>query len=167
MGARAEKGSAIYAELAGYGATADAGHITHPAVDEPAAAIRAALDQAHLTPGEVDYVNAHGTGTRVNDPAETEIMKCVFGEHARRLPISSTKSLHGHCMGATGGIEFVATVLALHNGVLPPTANYTTADPQCDLDYVVNTCREQPVRAAVSNSFAFGGLNASLAIRRV
>src|SRR5262249_17388597 len=114
----------------------------------------------------VDYVNAHGTATRLNDSAETAILKRAFGGHASRLAVSSTKAMHGHAMGASAAIEFVATVLALTHGVVPPTINYTEPDPDCDLDYVPNVAREQPVRAAISNSFAFGGLNAVLVVRR-
>ncbi len=125
-----------------------------------------ALDGAGVAPDEVDYVNAHGTGTRLNDATETQVLKEVFKDHARKLAISSTKSMHGHAMGATGAIEFVATVLAVARGVVPPTANYTEQDPECDLDYVPNQPREMRVRAAISNSFAFGGLNAVLLVRR-
>ena len=120
-----------------------------------------------MRPDEVDYINAHGTGTPLNDVTETEVIKRVFGEHARRVAISSTKSMHGHAMGATGAIELVATVMALERGVVPPTANYTRPDPQCDLDYVPNQAQERPLRAAISNSFAFGGLNAVLLVRRL
>ena len=120
-----------------------------------------------MRPDEVDYINAHGTGTPLNDVTETEVIKQVFGDHARRLAISSTKSMHGHAMGATGAIELVATVMALERGVVPPTANYTGPDPQCDLDYVPNQAQERPLRAAISNSFAFGGLNAVLLVRRL
>ena len=126
-----------------------------------------ALAEAGCSPDQVDYVNAHGTGTRLNDLTETQVMKDVFGEHAKRLAISSTKSMHGHAMGATGALELVATAMTVSQGVIPPTANYTTQDPQCDLDYVPNQAREKRVRIALSNSFAFGGLNAVLAFRRV
>jgi nodulation protein E len=164
---RARRRSApILAELCGFGMTADAGHITQPTVEGPARAIRAALEEAAVNADEVDYINAHGTGTRLNDPTETVIIKNVFGENARRIPVSSTKSMHGHVMGATGAVELVATVLAVQRGVIPPTANYTTPDPECDLDYVPNQARTQPVRIALSNSFAFGGLNAVLLVRR-
>jgi nodulation protein E len=162
-----KRGARIYAELCGYGATADAGHITQPGEAAPADALQRALDEANLNPTDIDYVNAHGTGTQVNDSTETRIVKRVFGGHARRLAISSTKSAHGHAMGATGGIELVATALAIHCGVIPPTVNYTTPDPECDLDYVPNCARQAPLRAALSNSFAFGGLNAVLALRKV
>lgn len=156
----------ILAELCGFGMTADAGHITQPTVEGPARAIRAALEEAAVNADDVDYINAHGTGTRLNDPTETVIIKNVFGEAARRIPVSSTKSMHGHVMGATGAVELVATVLAVQRGVIPPTANYTTPDPECDLDYVPNQARDVPVRIALSNSFAFGGLNAVLLVRR-
>ncbi len=160
------RGAKIFAELAGYGITSDAGHITQPSVTGPARAIRMALDEAGVNPEEVDYVNAHGTGTRLNDAVETQVIKAAFKDHARRLAISSTKSMHGHVMGATGAVEMVATVLAMDQGVVPPTANYTTPDPECDLDYVPNQAREKKVRVAISNSFAFGGLNAVLLVRR-
>jgi nodulation protein E len=161
------RGAKIHAELAGYGATADASHITHPAVDAPARAIEFALAQAELSPDRVDYVNAHGTGTRLNDSTETVILKKVFGAHAPRLAISSTKSMHGHALGASGALELVATILAVEHGIVPPTANYTVPDPECDLDYIPNTARDKPLGAAISNSFAFGGLNAVLAIKGV
>jgi nodulation protein E len=160
------RGAKIYAELAGYGATADGVHITQLDLDSPARAIGQALDQACLNPETIGYVNAHGTGTRLNDSSETAILKKAFGAHAARLAISSTKSMHGHALGASGAIELVATVLALRNGILPPTINHTKADPDCDLDYVPNSARERPVSAAISNSFAFGGLNAVLAVKK-
>ena len=160
------RGARIYAELAGYGMSADAGHITQPTVEGPARAIQMALEEAGLAPENIDYINAHGTGTRLNDATETQVIKKVFGERARSVPISSTKSMHGHAMGATAAIELAATVLAMQRGMIPPTANYTTPDPECDLDYVPNQARETPIRAALSNSFAFGGLNAVLLVRR-
>lgn len=159
------RGATIYAELAGYGATADADHITQPGITEPARAIGMALAEAGLAPDDVDYVNAHGTGTRMNDATETAVLKQAFGGHARRLAVSSTKSLHGHAIGASGAIELVATVLAIQHQIAPPTANYTGADPDCDLDYVPNAARPMSIRAAISNSFAFGGLNAVLALK--
>jgi nodulation protein E len=161
------RGAEIWAEISGFGMTADAGHITQPTIDGPARAIRAALEEARVNPEEVDYINAHGTGTRLNDALETAIIKEVFQDRARDIPISSTKSMHGHVMGATGAVELAATVLAIRHGVIPPTANYTTADPECDLDYVPNQAREQTVRVALSNSFAFGGLNAVLLVRQL
>jgi nodulation protein E len=160
------RGAVIHAELAGYGATADAGHITAPGVESPARAIRQALAQAGLAPEQVDYVNAHGTATRLNDTTETTILKRVFGEHARHVAVSSTKSMHGHMMGASGAIELLAAIMAIERGIVPPTANYRQPDPDCDLDYVPNQAREVKVDSAISNSFAFGGLNAVLAIRR-
>ena len=161
-----KRGARIHAEIAGYGMTSDAGHITQPSVDGPARAMRMALEEAGVKAEEVDYINAHGTGTRLNDVTETQATKEVFGGHARSLAISSTKSMHGHDMGATGAVELVATALALERGVVPPTANYTRPDPECDLDYVPNAAREKPLRVAISNSFAFGGLNAVLLVRR-
>jgi len=162
-----KRGARIYAELAGYGANSDASHITQPSVEGPARAMQLALDDAGLNPEEVDYINAHGTATRVNDVVETRAIKQVFGARAGKIPVSSTKSMHGHVMGASGAIELVATVEALRRGVLPPTANYSKPDPDCDLDYVPNQAREQKVRAALSNSFAFGGLNAVLVVKQV
>ncbi len=162
-----KRGARIYAELAGFGMSSDASHITQPSVDGPARAVRMALEEAGANPEEVDYINAHGTGTRLNDATETQVIKKVFGEHARRLAISSTKSMHGHTMGATGAVELAATVMAIERGILPPTANYSQPDPECDLDYVPNQAREKPVRVAVSNSFAFGGLNAVLLVKRL
>jgi nodulation protein E len=160
------RGVRIHAELVGYGATADAGHITQPGVDAPAQAIKLALTEAGLRPEQIDYVNAHGTGTRLNDATETTILKRAFGAHASRLAISSTKSMHGHAMGASGAIELVATILAITRGAAPPTINYSERDPECDLDYVPNEARPMRIDAAISNSFAFGGLNAVLAVRR-
>ncbi len=162
-----KRGARIYAELAGYGANSDASHITQPSVEGPARAMQLALDDAGLNPDEVDYINAHGTATRVNAVVETRAIKHVFGARAGKIPVSSTKSMHGHAMGASGAIELVATVEALRRGVLPPTANYSKPDPECDLDYVPNQAREQKVRAALSNSFAFGGLNAVLVVKQV
>ena len=160
------RGATILAELAGYGATADAGHITQPGTHAPARAIAIALAQAGLAPTDIDYVNAHGTATKLNDATETAVLKRAFGAHASRLAVSSTKAVHGHAMGASAALEFIAAVLATREGIEPPTANYTESDPECDLDYVPNTARTMPVRAAISNSFAFGGLNAVLAIGR-
>jgi len=162
-----KRGAKVYAEVAGYGMSSDASHITQPSVTGPARAIRMSLEEAALNPDQVDYVNAHGTGTRLNDVIETQVIKEVFKDYARRVAISSTKSMHGHVMGATGAIELAGTVMALERGVIPPTANYTTPDPECDLDYVPNQAREKPVRVAISNSFAFGGLNAVLLVRRL
>jgi nodulation protein E len=155
----------IYAELAGCGLSSDAGHITRPNVDGIVKAIVSALSHSGMAAEEVAYVNAHGTGTQANDIAETEALRRVFGAHAGVLAISSTKSVHGHALGASSALEFIATVLAVHHGLVPPTANFTAAGDGCDLDYVPNTARHLPVKAALSNSFAFGGLNAVLALR--
>ena len=165
MEAAKARGAKIYAELCGFGMTSDAHHLTQPAVHGPARALRGALREADLALEEVGYINAHGTGTPGNDPVETAAIREVFGAHAYKIGISSTKSLHGHALGAAGALEAVATVLALHNGILPPTANYEERDPECDLDYLPNTPRSERVGAALSNSFAFGGLNAVLAFR--
>ncbi|HET9402748.1 MAG TPA: beta-ketoacyl-[acyl-carrier-protein] synthase family protein [Candidatus Acidoferrales bacterium] len=159
------RGAKIYAELAGGGMTSDAHHITQPSVSGPARAIRIALEDGGIAPDEIGYINAHGTATPGNDPAETRAIRAVFGDHADRIAVSSTKSMHGHALGGAGAIEAVATVLALKDGILPPTANFTEADPECDLDYVPNTAREQRVNAALSDSFAFGGLNAVVSFR--
>lgn len=161
-----QRGARIYAEIAGFGMSSDASHITQPSIEGPARAVRMALAEAGVNPEEVDYINAHGTGTRVNDVTETQVIKEVFRDHARKLAISSTKSMHGHAMGSTGAVELAATILAIDRGVIPPTANYTRPDPECDLDYVPNQARETPVRVAISNSFAFGGLNAVLLVKR-
>jgi nodulation protein E len=161
------RGATIYAELAGVGMSADAHHITQPSSTGAALAIRRALADAGLAPESISYINAHGTGTLANDPTECQAIRAVFGPHADRLAISSTKSMHAHTLGAAGAVEAVASVLALKEGVLPPTANFTTADPACDLDVIPNQARRANPEAALSNSFAFGGLNAVLAFRRV
>ncbi len=161
-----ERGAEVYAELAGAGMSADAGHLIQPSEAGGAQAMEMALGDAKLSPREVQYINAHGTGTQANDVTETRAIRRVFGPHADRLAVSSTKSMHGHALGASGALELVATVLAMRDQVAPPTANFTEPDPECDLDYVPNTCREMPIEAALSSSFAFGGLNAVLAVRR-
>ncbi|HEX5129751.1 MAG TPA: beta-ketoacyl-[acyl-carrier-protein] synthase family protein [Usitatibacter sp.] len=161
------RGATILAEAAGYGLFTDAAHITRPSVEGQAEAMRRALADARLSPDEVGYVNAHGTGTLANDGVETAAIKVVFGEGARRLAVSSTKSMHGHLLGAAGALEYVASVMALSRRMLPPTRNLRVPDPECDLDYVAEGARpagEAP--AAISNSFAFGGTNAVLALRR-
>ncbi|PYM08586.1 MAG: beta-ketoacyl-[acyl-carrier-protein] synthase II [Candidatus Rokuibacteriota bacterium] len=158
----------IYGEVIGYGMTGDAHHMTapDPEGDGAARAMAAALRDAGIGPTEVQYINAHGTSTPYNDKFETLAIKRVFGDHARRLAVSSTKSMTGHLLGAAGGIEAIATLLALHHGVLPPTINYETPDPDCDLDYVPNQARKQAIDVAMSNAFGFGGTNATLAFRR-
>jgi nodulation protein E len=159
------RGAKVYAEICGFGMTSDAHHLTQPTVDGPARAMRGALRDAGLAPETIGYINAHGTGTPGNDPVETRAIRAVFGAHADKIGVSSTKSLHGHALGAAGALEAVATVLALHHGILPPTANYNERDPECDLDYIPNQSRAVHVEAALSNSFAFGGLNAVVAFR--
>src|SRR6185437_3771859 len=148
-------------------ATADAGHITQPSVDGAANAMRGALESAAMEPREIDYVNAHGTGTKLNDSTEIAAIKQVFGADAAKISISSTKSMHGHAMGASGAIELAATLLSLKHQIVPPTASYSFADPECDLDVTPIHARPRVLRCAISNSFAFGGLNAVLAIRRM
>jgi len=162
-----ERGGEALAEIAGFGMSADAGDLVHPAVAGMASAMRAALQDAGAAPEEVDYVNAHGTGTPTNDGMETRALHAVLGPHARAVAISSTKSLHGHALGAAGAIELAATIFALREGIVPPTANYLGPDDECDLDYTPNEPRERRIRLALSNSFAFGGLNAVLAVRQV
>ena len=161
------RGARIYAEICGFGMSSDAHHLTQPTVEGPSRAMRDALRLAGMAPEEVGYINAHGTGTPGNDPVESRAIRQVFGTHADRLAVSSTKSMHGHALGAAGALEAIATVLALHHGILPPTANYNERDPECDLDYIPNEARKQQVEAALSNSFAFGGLNAVIAFRAV
>jgi 3-oxoacyl-[acyl-carrier-protein] synthase II len=163
-----QRGARIYAEIIGYGLSADAYHITQPAPDGEGAArsMGLAVADAGVRPDEVDYINAHGTSTPTGDVNETQAIKTVFGEHARRVAVSSTKSMTGHLLGAAGGVESVITVLTIVHGQIPPTINYEVPDPDCDLDYVPNAARRLPVRVALTNSFGFGGTNASLVFRR-
>ena len=161
------RGADILAEFAGAGMSADAGDIVLPSETGAAKALSGALADARLAPQDVDYINAHGTGTPANDPTETRAIRRVFGAHADALAVSSTKSMHGHALGAAGAIELVAAIGALREGVIPPTANFLDPDPECDLDYVPNTARQKAVRAALSNSFAFGGLNCVVALTGV
>ncbi|MBZ0275619.1 MAG: beta-ketoacyl-[acyl-carrier-protein] synthase II, partial [Anaerolineae bacterium] len=158
------RGATILAELVGYGATSDAYHVTAPNPEGKGAsdAIRLALNDACLNPEDIHYINAHGTATALNDVMETKAVKHVFGDHAYSVPISSTKSMTGHGMGATAAIEAVFTVLALHDGIAPPTMNLQNPDPECDLDYVPNQAREITAAQVMSNSFGFGGHNVSL-----
>ena len=160
------RGAHVLAELAGVGMTADAADIVMPDASGAARAMRAALDHSGLALDEVDCINAHGTGTLANDATETRAIRALFGSHADALAVSSTKSMHGHALGAGGALELVAVIGALREGVVPPTINYLGPDPACDLNVVPNTAQTRPVRAALSNSFAFGGLNAVLALRR-
>jgi beta-ketoacyl-acyl-carrier-protein synthase II len=162
------RGANILAEFAGYGATADAFHVTapHETGAGGAAAMRMALESAQANDDELGYINAHGTGTPLNDQSETRAVKAAFGERAYQIPISSTKSMTGHMMGATGALEAIFCVQAIRDGVLPPTIHYETPDPECDLDYIPNQAREKKIDLAISNAFGFGGHNAVLAIRR-
>ena len=161
-----DRGAPIYGEVVGFGMSSDAFHLTQTCPEGGVRAMQAALADAGLRPEEIGYVNAHGTGTAVNDPAEAQAIRTVFGRHVDRLAVSSTKSMHGHALGAAGALEATATLMALRDGVLPPTANFTEPDPRCDLDVVPNRARAVAVECALSNSFAFGGLNAVLAFRR-
>ncbi len=159
----------IYAELLGYGVSSDAEQITEPdpTGQHPARAMKMAFADAGVNPEEIDYINAHGTSTPLGDASETRVIKRALGEHnARKTPISSTKGATGHCLGAAGAVEAIFCTLAIHEGVLPPTINYDTPDPECDLDYIPNEAREADIRIAVSNSFGFGGHNACLMLRR-
>lgn len=164
-----KRGAKIYAELVGYGSTGDAHHITAPAPEGEggARAMRQALAEAEITPDKIDYINAHGTSTPYNDLFETMAAKTVFGEHAYKLAMSSTKSMTGHLLGAAGGLEAIFTVKALEEGILPPTMNYENADPECDLDYVPNEARKADIHYAMSNSLGFGGHNASLVFKKI
>jgi len=161
------RGAQIYAGIAGFGMSADAHHLTMPVSDGAAKGMRLALEDANLEPQQVGYINAHGTATPANDPMESQAIRKVFGSHTDNIGVSSTKSMHGHTLGAAGAIEAAATVLALHNNLLPPNANFNEPDPECNVDVIANEARPAEVEAAVSNSFAFGGLNAVLAFRRV
>lgn len=161
-----KRGAPILAEILGFGQSADAKDLTLPDVNGAKRAIAGAMREAQLNPEDVGYVNAHGTGTAANDVTETRALHMVFGDHAKKLMVSSTKSMVGHGLGAAGALELAATLLALRDGVVPPTTNYLEPDPECDLDYVPNVARDAQVDVALSNSFAFGGLNAVLAVRR-
>jgi nodulation protein E len=162
-----KRGADILAEIIGFGTTSDASDIVMPALEGASGAIAACLKDAGLAPEEVDYVNAHGTGTAANDVIETQALHKVFGDHAKKLAVSSTKSMHGHTLGAAGAVELAATIAGMRGGFIPPTANYTDPDPQCDLDYVPNVARSQQINVAISNSFAFGGHNAVVAVKRI
>jgi nodulation protein E len=160
------RGARIHAEIVGFGMSADACHITQPSAEGAARAMRAALRDSGLAPEQIGYINAHGTATAANDLTETAAIRAVFGAHAEKLAVSSTKSMHGHTLGAAAALECLASALALRDGVLPPTANYNEPDPECDLDVIPNNARCCQVEWALSNSFAFGGLNAVLALRK-
>jgi 3-oxoacyl-[acyl-carrier-protein] synthase II len=163
-----QRGARIYAEVAGYGATDDAYHITAPAEggEGGVRAMKIALKKAGCDPSDVDYVNAHGTSTPINDALETAALKTVFGSHAAQVPVSSTKSMTGHMLGAAGVIEGIICIKAIEQNIIPPTINYEKPDPACDLDYVPNVARQHSVNTALSNSLAFGGHNATLILRR-
>ncbi|MGB0696785.1 MAG: beta-ketoacyl-[acyl-carrier-protein] synthase family protein [Rhodospirillaceae bacterium] len=160
------RGATIHAEIVGFGMSADAGDLLAPSAEGAARAVKSALKDAGLAPNQIQYVNAHGTGTAANDVTETQCLHQVFGAHAKSLMVSSTKSFHGHSLGSSGAVELVAAVMAVRDGFVAPTINFTEADPECDLDYVPNEGRQTTVDAAISNSFAFGGLNAVLALKR-
>jgi len=160
------RGAEIYAEICGYGLSSDAGDIVMPDQKGAEKAMQIALDSAGMSPEEISYINAHGTGTQMNDVTETAAIRSVFGNHADNLKISSTKSMHGHALGAASALEIVAALKAVETGILPPTINYTEPDPKCDLDYVPNEAQEHPVNGVLSNSLAFGGLNAVIALRK-
>jgi 3-oxoacyl-[acyl-carrier-protein] synthase II len=161
-----QRGARCYGEIAGYGATSDASHLTAPDAAGQYQAIERALDSAGLVPEDIDYVNAHGTSTKLNDEAETRALRMALGKHADHVAVSANKSMLGHTMGASGALELVSTLLTLRDGVVPPTINYQTPDPTCDPDYVPNTARSCDVRVAIKNSFAFGGENAVLVVRQ-
>ncbi len=159
------RGASVLAEVVGFGMSSDAHHLTQPSVEGPALAMQAALDDAGLPPDAIGYINAHGTGTVTNDPTEAAAIRAVFGSHAARIPVSSTKSMHGHTLGAAGALEGVASIAAAREGFLPPTINFTERDPSCDLDVVANAPRPGNPEFVMSNSFAFGGLNAVVLYR--
>jgi 3-oxoacyl-[acyl-carrier-protein] synthase II len=160
------RGAKIYAELAGYGSNIDGFHITEPDWENQAQCLKLALNDAAISPGDVDYINAHGTSTVLNDVSETKAIKAALGEHSKKVPISSNKSMIGHLLGAAGVVEAIFTVLTIRDGIIPPTINYETPDPECDLDYVPNIARKAQVNIALSNSFGFGGVNAALVFRK-
>jgi nodulation protein E len=161
-----DRGAEILGEIVGFGMSSDARDLTNPDVGGMSRAIKSTLTDAGLNPGDVDYINAHGTGTLANDRTETAALKVCFGDRIKSVPVSSTKSMVGHALGAAGGLEFVATVMAIRDNVAPPTMNYLGPDPECDLDCVPNEARDMPIDVALSNSFAFGGMNAVLAVKR-
>lgn len=161
-----KRGGKIYAELVGYGSTVDGYHITEPDWQNQARCIRLALDEAAISPGDIDYINAHGTATVLNDISETKAIKAALGERSRKVPVSSNKSMTGHLLAAAGAVEAIFTILTIRDGIIPPTINYETPDPECDLDYVPNVARKAEVKIALSNSFGFGGANAALVFKK-
>jgi 3-oxoacyl-[acyl-carrier-protein] synthase II len=160
------RGAKIYAELIGYGSNIDSFHITEPDWENQARCLRLALSDAVISPSDVDYINAHGTSTVLNDVSETKAIKAALGEQSKKVPISSNKSMFGHLLGAAGAVEAIFTILTIRDGIIPPTINYDTPDPDCDLDYVPNIARKAQVNIALSNSFGFGGVNATLVFRK-
>jgi 3-oxoacyl-[acyl-carrier-protein] synthase II len=166
MGSAIQRGARIYAELIGYGSNIDSFHITEPDWENQARCLKLALNDAGISPSNVEYINAHGTSTVVNDLSETKAIKAALGDHSKKVPVSSNKSMIGHLLGAAGGVEAIFTVLSIRDGIIPPTINYDTPDPECDLDYVPNIARKSQVNIALSNSFGFGGVNATLVFRK-
>jgi 3-oxoacyl-[acyl-carrier-protein] synthase II len=166
MGSAMRRGARIYAELIGYGSNIDSFHITEPDWENQARCLKLALNDAGISPSDVEYINAHGTSTVVNDVSETKAIKAALGDHSKKVPVSSNKSMIGHLLGAAGGVEAIFTVLTMRDGIMPPTINYDTPDPECDLDYVPNIARKAQINVALSNSFGFGGINATLVFRK-
>jgi 3-oxoacyl-[acyl-carrier-protein] synthase II len=166
MESAVRRGAKIYAELIGYGSNIDSFHITEPDWENQARCLKLALSDAAISPSDVEYINAHGTSTVINDVSETKAIKAALGEYSKRVPISSNKSMLGHLLGAAGGVEAIFTVLTIRDGIIPPTINYDTPDPECDLDYVPNIARKAQVNIALSNSFGFGGVNAALVFKK-
>ncbi len=166
MESAARRGARVYAELIGYGSNIDSFHITDPDWENQARCLKLALNDADISAGDIDYINAHGTSTISNDLSETKAIKTALGEHSKKVPVSSNKSMIGHLLAAAGGVEAIFTVLTIRDSIIPPTINYTTPDPECDLDYVPNVARRAEVNVALSNSFGFGGVNATLVFRK-
>jgi len=166
MDSAVRRGAKIYAELVGYGSNIDSFHITEPDWENQARCLKLALSDAVISPSDVDYINAHGTATVLNDLSETKAIKAALGEQSKKVPISSNKSMFGHLLGAAGAVEAIFTILTIRDGIIPPTINYDTPDPECDLDYVPNVARKAQVNIALSNSFGFGGINATLVFRK-
>jgi 3-oxoacyl-[acyl-carrier-protein] synthase II len=167
MTSAVQRGAKIYAELAGYGSNIDSLHITEPDWENQARCLKLALSDAGISPTNVDYINAHGTATILNDLSETKAIKAALGEQSKKVSVSSNKSMFGHLLGAAGSVEAIFTVLTIRDSTIPPTINYDTPDPECDLDYVPNIARKAPVDIALSNSFGFGGVNATLVFRKL
>lgn len=166
MESAVRRGAKIYAELIGYASNIDSFHITEPDWENQSLCLKLALNDAAISPGDVDYINAHGTSTVLNDICETKAIKSALGEYSRKVPVSSNKSMFGHLLGAAGAVEAIFTVLTIRDGIIPPTINYNTPDPECDLDYVPNIARKAQVNMALSNSFGFGGINATLVFKK-